>query len=114
MTFWVDAQLPPSIAAWIGQNFPIDAVALREVGLRDAEDEEIFLAARSVGIVVMTKDSDFLSLLERFGPPPQVLWLTCGNTSNARLKQILTATLAEAITLLEAGEKLIEISDTSS
>ena len=30
-------------------------------------------AARSASAVVMTKDSDFVSLLERFGPPPQVV-----------------------------------------
>ena len=111
MTLWIDAQLSPVIAPWIRQNFPVDAVALRDIGLRDAEDEEIFAAAKSAGIVVMTKDSDFLDLLDRHGPPPQVLWLTCGNTSNARLKQILSATLTEAITLLKAGERLIEVSD---
>lgn len=111
MTIWIDAQLPPAIAPWISQNFPIDAVALRDIGLRDAEDEAIFAAAKSAAVVVMTKDSDFLNLLDRFGPPPQVLWLTCGNTSNARLQQILAAALGEAILLLEVGEKLIEISD---
>jgi predicted nuclease of predicted toxin-antitoxin system len=58
----------------------------------------------------MTKDSDFVSLLERFGPPPQVLWVTCGNTSNLRLKEILTSTLPKALELLNSGEKLVEIS----
>lgn len=58
----------------------------------------------------MTKDSDFVVLLERFGPPPQVLWLTCGNTSNVRLKEILTSTLPNALGLLNSGEKLVEIS----
>ena len=111
MTIWIDAQLSPAIASWMRQNFPVDAVALRDIGLRDAEDEEIFVAAKSQGVVLLTKDSDFLDLLDRFGPPPQVLWLTCGNTSNAHLKQILSATLAEAITLLEAGERLIDVSD---
>ena len=58
----------------------------------------------------MTKDSDFVLLLERFGPPPQVIWLTCGNTSNARLKAILIDTLPGAIELLKSGEELVEIS----
>jgi predicted nuclease of predicted toxin-antitoxin system len=59
----------------------------------------------------MTKDSDFVVLLERFGPPPQVLWVTCGNTSNVRLKEILTSTLPKALELLNSGEKLVEISE---
>lgn len=58
---------------------------------------------------MMTKDSDFVKLLEELGPPPQVIWLTCGNTSNARLKQILTKALPQAVILLESGEPLVEI-----
>ena len=57
----------------------------------------------------MTKDSDFVLLLDRFGPPPRVIWVTCGNTSNARLKEILGKTFTKALELLESGEQLIEI-----
>ena len=86
MTLWIDAQLPPGIAAWIEQKFSITAFALRDIGLRDAEDVDIFKVAIIAGVVMMTKDSDFLYLLNKFGPPPQVLWLTCGNTTNHHLK----------------------------
>ncbi len=82
---------------------------MRALGLRDAEDEQIFQAAKAAGAAVLTKDADFLQLLGRFGPPPQVLWLTCGNTSNERLQQVLRATLPAAIELLAAGEPLVEI-----
>ena len=84
MTFWIDAHLSPLIAAWIKWKFSVEAVALRTLGLRDAEDEEIFQAAKAAGAVVRTKDADFRQLLDRFGSPPQVIWLTCGNTSNER------------------------------
>ena len=47
MIIWVDAHLSPSIATWITQTFSITALALRDVGLRDAEDEEIFTAAKA-------------------------------------------------------------------
>lgn len=57
----------------------------------------------------MTKDSDFVLLLERFGPPPNVILLTCGNTSNDSLKRILTKTLSEALQLLDQGDSLVEI-----
>jgi predicted nuclease of predicted toxin-antitoxin system len=79
------------------------------LNLRDAEDEEIFLAAKKENAVVMTKDSDFVLLLDRFGTPPQIIWLTCGNTSNASLKEILTKQLSQAIEFLERGEDLVEI-----
>jgi predicted nuclease of predicted toxin-antitoxin system len=54
-------------------------------------------------------NADFRHLLDRFGPPPQVLWLTCGNTSNERLQEVLRATIPAALELLAAGEPLIEI-----
>ena len=110
MTIWIDAQISPAIAAWISSNYPVSAVAIRDLGLRDAEDKEIFEAARLEKAVVMTKDSDFVLLLDRLGPPPQVIWGTCGNTSNGRLKEVLTNTLPKALDLLDLGEELVEIS----
>ncbi|MEH2279889.1 MAG: DUF5615 family PIN-like protein [Nostoc sp.] len=58
MTIWIDAHLSPAIATWIAITFGITALALRDVGLRDAEDTEIFEAARATGAIFMTKDSD--------------------------------------------------------
>ncbi len=110
MTIWVDAHLSPAIATWINNTFGITAFALRDVGLRDAEDFEIFEAAKAQGVILMTKDSDFVDLVDRLGTPPQIIWLTCGNTSNARLQEILTVTLPEALELLRTGEALVEIS----
>jgi predicted nuclease of predicted toxin-antitoxin system len=111
MIIWVDAQLSPALAEWLRQHFPVEAAALREVGLRDATDPEIFHAARGIGAVVMTKDADFVALVDRLGPPPAIIWITCGNTSNARLRQLLSVTLADALTLIERGESLVEIRD---
>ena len=110
MTIWIDALLSPVIAVWIEENFDVRAFALRDLGLRDAEDLEIFNVAKKENVVVMSKDSDFVSLLEKFDAPPKIIWLTCGNTSNANLKNILSNTLRDAIDLLENGEKIVEIS----
>ena len=109
MIIWVDAQLSPALAVWLSSTFGVQSSAVRDLGLRDAADRAIFLAARNAAAVVLTKDSDFVRLLEEFGPPPQVIWLTCGNTSNARLKQILSNALPRAFVLLESGEPLVEI-----
>ncbi|MBD2597759.1 DUF5615 family PIN-like protein [Nostoc spongiaeforme FACHB-130] len=110
MTIWIDAHLSPAIATWISNTFGITALALRDVGLRDAEDLEIFEAAKTQGVIFVTKDSDFVDLVERLGTPPQIIWLTCGNTSNSRLQEILIATLPKALEFLRTGEKLVEIS----
>ncbi|MEA5489942.1 MULTISPECIES: DUF5615 family PIN-like protein [Pseudanabaena] len=110
MTIWIDAHLSPAIAPWIYRTFNISAFALRDLGLRDAEDPEIFEAGKAQEIIFMTKDSDFVDLVERLGSPPQIIWLTFGNTSNAQLKEILTATLPKALEILATGESLVEIS----
>ena len=112
MTLWIDAQLSPALAHWITQTFGIQATAVRDLGLRDATDRDIFEAAGKVKAVVLTKDGDFVQLLDRFGPPPQVIWLTCGNTSNAHLRHILVQALPQAVTQIKTGERLVEISDS--
>ncbi len=109
MKIWVDAHLSPAITTWIASTFGIEAIALRDLGLRDAEDPEIFEAAKAQKAVVMTKDSDFVDLVERLGAPPQIIWLTCGNTSNAKLREILSETLPRTLELLATGETLVEI-----
>ena len=113
MTIWIDAHLSPAIAPWIYKTFDISTFALRDLGLRDAEDPEIFEAGKAQQIIFMTKDSDFVDLVERLGSPPQVIWLTFGNTSNAQLKEILIATLPRALEILTTGESLVEIRGSS-
>jgi predicted nuclease of predicted toxin-antitoxin system len=87
----------------------ISAVSLRELGLRDAKDIEIFEAAKQPDVVIMSKDSDFVDLVCRLGAPPQILWLTCGNVTNRNLRELLTAILPEAIKQLQQGEIVVEI-----
>lgn len=109
MTIWVDAQLSPRIAHWLTKHFSLTAKPLREIGLRDAEDYEIFTKARAENAVILTKDNDFLRLLEQHGSPPKVIWLTCGNTSDTALRKILEQHFATALELLNGGENLVEI-----
>ena len=61
MKIWVNAQLPPAIANWIVENFDVEAVAVREINLRDATDPEIFAAAKNESAIVMTKIATLLS-----------------------------------------------------
>ncbi len=111
MKIWLDAQLSPALAPWLTSEFSVEASPVRDLGLRDSTDEAIFSAARKASAIVMTKDGDFPRLLEQFGLPPQVVWITCGNTSNAHLNEILGKTLPPALKLLGADEPLVEISD---
>ena len=111
MTVWLDNQLSPALAARIRATFAIDCVAVRDIALQRALDVEIFMAARARAAIVMTKDADFVRLLEQHGPPPQVVLVTCGNTSNARLFRLVEVAWPAILSLLERGEALVELHD---
>jgi predicted nuclease of predicted toxin-antitoxin system len=112
MTFWIDAQLNPKLAEWLGSQFRVVAKSLREIGLRDATDVELFEAGRRYHeIVIVSKDSDFADLVTQRGKPPQVLWLRIGNRRLIEMQILLRTTFPAALQLLETGEALVEISD---
>ncbi len=109
MKLWLDAQLSPLIAVWLKSDFKIDAVPVRDIGLRDASDMEIFQAAKKADVTVLTKDSDFPDLVRHKGPPPKVIWLRTGNSSNINLRKILASTLPTVLELIDSGEIIVEI-----
>src|SRR5437667_10211377 len=111
MTFWIDAQLSPAIANWIKKEYDVECIPVRDLGLIRAEDKEIFQKARESKVVIITKDNDFINLQQQYGAPPQIIFLTCGNTSNQKLMEIFKKTFKQVIDLLKTGEKLVEISN---
>jgi predicted nuclease of predicted toxin-antitoxin system len=92
VTLWIDNQLPPALAGWMGATFSIDCLPVRDLNLQRATDPEIFAAARGADVIVMTKD-------------------TCGNTSNARLRRLVQIAWPTVVTMLERGEALVELGD---
>jgi predicted nuclease of predicted toxin-antitoxin system len=70
--------------------------------------ESVFAKAKSMNAIVMTKDNDFLNLLLKYKAPPKIIWLTCGNTSKKRLKEILSSYLSVALQMLN-DDDIVEI-----
>lgn len=100
MKLWLDAQLSPQLASWMSIHFAVEASAVRELGLHHAEDKDLFLAAKQAKAIIVTKDSDFIKLLEQYGTPPQVIWITCGNTSNDYLKTNFNQNFTPGLTII--------------
>ena len=93
------------------ETLSVECVPVRDLALQCASDREIFNAARDAQVAVMTKDADFVELLDQFGQPPQVILVTCGNTSNVRLRRLITVAWPAILPMLERGEALIELGD---
>ena len=111
MTVWIDAQLSPALASWLADQFGVEAYSLKDLNLVHASDTQIFFSARNVDAMVLTKDRDFVDLLHRHGVPPRVIWVTCGNTSNREMREVLGRTFVTACNLLTSGESMVEIKD---
>lgn len=110
MIIWVDAQISPAVSAWINRTqSSIQAKSVRSLNFLHASDKEIFSAAKDANAVILTKDQDFYQLLTQLGPPPQILWLTCGNSSTRYLCSLLEKALPLAADLLRKGEPIVEI-----
>ena len=108
MTFLVDAQLPLALARWLSQQGHT-AQHVDDIGLREADDQEIWNQALSTGAIVVTKDEDFAERTARTTSGPVILWLRIGNATNRALMLWLIPRWAPITTLLDAGHRLIEV-----
>jgi len=107
--FWTDAHLSAGFAEWLGRTYCVDVQSVHMLGMDAASDRLIFQKARAADVVFITKDRDFVDLIEQHGPPPRVIRLTCGNTSEFRLRQIFEEHFHAIQQMLDRGETLIEV-----
>jgi predicted nuclease of predicted toxin-antitoxin system len=88
MKLLFDQNLSPRLPRLLADIYP-ESVHVREVGLRDAHDIEIWEYAKAHGYAIVSKDSDFQqrSLLQ--GAPPKFIWLRVGNCTVKRTEELL-------------------------
>ena len=108
MRFIVDAQLPPAVARWLGDQ-GLAAKSVRELGLRDSDDGSIWNFALTDDWIVITKDEDFVVRCITNPVAPAVVWLRIGNCTNRVLFGWLHPLLPDIINRLNEGAKLIEV-----
>jgi len=106
--FLVDANLPPALCAWLSERGH-DATAVRDVGLRDAEDDPIWDWAVAHRAIIATKDEDFHQRRSRREDGPQVLWIRIGNSTNDALFARLAGVWSDAEAELSRGHPIVEI-----
>ncbi|MEJ0060954.1 MAG: DUF5615 family PIN-like protein [Terricaulis sp.] len=84
MRFIVDQQLPPALAAWL-RSRGHQADHVRDIGLRDADDGEVWNHAERLNAVIVTKDHDFVARRSARTDGPAIVWLRVGNSTTPRL-----------------------------
>lgn len=80
MKLLFDQNLSPRLPLLLSDLFP-DSLHVREVGLKEATDTEIWNYGKLNGFVIISKDSDFQQRSLLLGPPPKVIWIGIGNAS---------------------------------
>ena len=74
MKLLLDENLSPRLVNRLNQLFP-GLTHVRDVGLKQAADQQIWDWARDNGFAVVTTDADFVALSQRHSWPPKVVHL---------------------------------------
>jgi predicted nuclease of predicted toxin-antitoxin system len=83
-----DQNVSPWLCGSLAHLFP-DTVHVRDIGLKDADDNLIWEYAARNGFSIVTKDADFRQKSFLLGHPPKVIWLGIGNCSTKAIEALL-------------------------
>jgi predicted nuclease of predicted toxin-antitoxin system len=106
--FLVDAQLPPALARYLSAAGH-QSQHVSDLALERSPDREIWSRAGVSGLVIMTKDEDFVTLRPLQPSGPAVVWVRVGNTTRDALIEVISSALRGIIKALERGETVIEV-----
>ena len=88
MRLLFDENLSPELPRLLACEFS-NSSHVRDLGLVGADDSVIWSAAATQGLVLVTKDDDFLELSVLRGAPPKVVVLTLGNCRTSEVAALL-------------------------
>jgi predicted nuclease of predicted toxin-antitoxin system len=83
-----DENVSHRLVGVLANEFPGSA-HVRDVGLRAAEDSQIWDHARKLGLVIVSKDTDFRERSYVEGFPPKTIWLDVGNAGTVTIAELL-------------------------
>ena len=110
MKLLLDQNLSRRLLPDLVLSFPGSTQA-QHAGLGRVGDADIWAYAKQHGFTIVTKDADFAELALLRGYPPKVIWLNCGNVSNATVRRKLldnAETIQRFIASVENGVLEIE------
>ncbi|MGE3153030.1 MAG: DUF5615 family PIN-like protein [Nitrospiraceae bacterium] len=88
MKLLLDQNLSHRLLQALRQEYP-GSLHVRDVGLKDAADTEVWQYASEHDLTIVTKDADFHQRSFLFGHPPKVVWIRLGSCSTALIEDLL-------------------------
>jgi predicted nuclease of predicted toxin-antitoxin system len=108
MRFIVDTNLPQGLASWLVSQGH-EASHTSDWGMAAADDRVIWKYASDNGVIIITKDEDFVLLKAADPVGPSVVWIRIGNAVNRVLFQRLIGAWPLVTAKLRAGETVVEV-----
>lgn len=107
MKFLIDTQLPPKLSKYLfSKNF--DSKHTTQYPKAEfLQDSEIIKIAKDEERIIITKDLDFEEYFFLNGPPPKIIRLNIGNSTNNTLLKIFENNLSKIIILLDEHNLII-------
>ena len=88
MKLLFDENLSHALVGILAHDFR-ESAHVRDVGLRAAEDRELWDHARANGFAIVSKDTDFRERSYVEGFPPKIIWLDVGNAGTTAIAELL-------------------------
>jgi len=85
-----DQNISFRIISKIETSFP-EAKQVRQLGIENYSDIEIWEFAKKEGYTIVTFDADFFDLSNFKGHPPKIIWFRFGNTKTDFLADIINS-----------------------
>ena len=88
MSLLFDQNISFRIVKKIQDTFP-NSKQIKELGLENYSDNEIWHFAKDNKFTIVTFDGDFFEISNLKGHPPKIIWLRTGNTTTENIIEIL-------------------------
>ena len=102
MRLLYDQNISYRLVADLKDLYP-DSLHVRDIGMKESDDSDIWDYAAQNGYIIVSKDSDFHQQSFMYGHPPKVIWVRVGNCSVNTITSLLR-THHDAILRFEQSE----------
>ena len=88
MKLLLDENLSPRLVELLADLYP-GMEHVEHLWLGSADDDRVWLHAKTHGFTIVSKDSDFADISVLRGAPPRVIWIRLGNCTTSAVAFLL-------------------------